>query len=139
MYRYLDRPMSALGTPERLLVWAMRHWVQSLGLGRCACGTLSTAFRGHGVAEALDDFYLAMKELNDNAQALVRFAPPCCGHVNDDEAKLLALFDAGARGSSRTTRRMAEQLVQADAALNLAVTIERAAAIIMNAPEQATT
>jgi hypothetical protein len=137
MYRYLDRPLATLGTPERLLVWAMRHWVQSISAGRCPCAALGPAFRKFGVDEAVGDFNIFMLVLNGKAQATIRFAPVCFGHVNDDEAKLLALYDAGARNAGETVLRMAEQLVRPDAVRNLATAVERTAATVMDAAGQA--
>jgi hypothetical protein len=115
----------------------MRQWVQAIAAARCPCGTLGPAFRRFGVDEALGDFNIAMMVLNDRALAKLHFAPPCAPQVNDDEARLLALFDASACGAHDAAARMAGQFVRDDAVANLTTAAARTAAAIANASEQA--
>lgn len=136
MYRYLDRPLAGLAGRDRLLVSAMRFWVRFMAVGRCPCGAVAPAFRNWGIEEALPDFSMAMAALNTDAQATLRFAPPCFDRVCDDEARLLALF-ASAGEERPITVRLAAQLVEDHAVAPLVTAVTRVAAALAGAERRA--
>ncbi len=124
MYRYLDRGVTELGEPQRFLLAAMRTWVESARGGRCACATLAAGFVHRGIGPAVRDFGIAMAALDRDARGKLRFG---CRHaivVSEDEARLLALFDAGLAGQPDRVRRIAASLVRDDAAATLSTAVE---------------
>lgn len=133
MYRFLDRPMQALDGTCRLLVWAMRTWVAAAHRGRCACARIGPAFAAARIEPALPDFGLAMHLLNREGTGQLRFRPPDCHAVGDDEARVLALF-AAAIGGMPELDGMAAQLVRAPYALALQRALNELAAALWNAP-----
>ncbi len=128
MYRFIDRPLTRLGDDMAFLVAAMRIWVEASSAGRCSCAALRTPFAKQGVAEALPDFGMAMAALNIDGLAQLRFAPPGYMLVNDDEARLLALFSACRAADPTLLRRHAAGLVAEDAVLCLTLAVERVGA-----------
>lgn len=133
MYRFLDRPVAELDGTCRLLVWAMRNWVAAAQTGRCACARLRPVFAAAGLEPALRDFAFSMHLFNREGVGQLRFRPPDCHAVCDDEARLLALF-AAAIGGVPELEHMAMQLVRAPYALALQRTLEDLAAALWNAP-----
>ena len=134
MYRYLDRPVNALEPADRLLVWSMRNWVRVLSSGRCPCAALKPAFANWGIGDAHSDFNTAMLVLNGEGQGRLCFAAPCSMTVNDDEARLLALFATATEGDDARLRRLAIGLVEPAAADILATAAERVMATLACAP-----
>jgi hypothetical protein len=115
MYRFLDRPVRDLEPGNQILVWSMRSWVAAIANGRCTCAALGPCFARWRLADLLGDFNMAMFLLNGEGQVGLRFAPPECGHVRDDEAMLLAMFHAGAVRDGPVLQRFVAQLVQPQA------------------------
>lgn len=130
MYRYLDRPLDALHRHDRLLAVSMRYWVRAAAVGRCPCSSIAPAFRYEGAEPALGDFSMAMAVLNMEARAPVRFAAPSTPEVGEDEARMLALFAAGAGDTASLTRRLSSQLVRDKAVPTLTTAVERVGAVL---------
>ncbi|MES2059381.1 MAG: hypothetical protein V4564_25800 [Pseudomonadota bacterium] len=128
MYRFVDRPLTQLDDDMAFLVEAMRTWVGASMAGRCACAALRGPFARHGMPEALPDFGMAMAALNIDGLARLSFAPPGYVLVNDDEARLLALFSASRAPDPGPLRRHAAGLVAEDAVLCLMLAVERVGA-----------
>lgn len=124
MYRYLDRPVWDVPEPHRFLLAAMRLWVQQARAGRCPCRALADGFAARGIAPALRDFAMAMATLDGDATSTIRFADRGCPVVRDDEARLLALYDAALAGLPDRVRRIAATFVADDAAGRLATAVE---------------
>lgn len=115
MYQYLDRTMPELEPGEVLLVWAMRRWVDAMRGGRCPCAALGPALAARGLGTMLPDFNIAMMLLDREGHAQLEFCPIGCGRVSDDEALLLSLHAAAARGEEILVGKIAEALVKPDA------------------------
>ena len=115
MYQYLDRSVSDLPASESFLVWAMRQWVGAMRGGRCPCAALGPTLAARGLGGMLPDFNIAMMLLDREGHAQLQFRTVGCGRVSDDEALLLSLHAAAARGEEILVRRIAEALVRPDA------------------------
>ena len=124
MYRFVDRPLEALAVRDAFLLRAARMWVGATSGRRCPAARLANAFAGAGVADALPDFSMAMAVLNCDGLARLQFGAPCFPQATDDEARLLALFDA-AQGDEVRSRRMAAAFVRAEAVDHLVVATQR--------------
>lgn len=112
MYQYLDRSVSELASGDTLLVWAMRQWVDAMRGGRCPCAALGPTFAARGIVAMLPDFNIAMMLLDREGHTQLQFRPVACGEVSDDEALLLSLHAAAARGEEFLVERIAETLVR---------------------------
>lgn len=115
MYQYLDRTVPELASGDALLVWAMRRWVGAMRGGRCPCAALGPIFAARRLGAMLPDFNIAMMLLDREGHAQLEFRPIGCGRVSDDEALLLSLHAAAARGEEILVGRIAEALVKPDA------------------------
>jgi hypothetical protein len=91
MYDFLDRPVARLDPGGRMLTWAMRHWVEALGEGRCPAGRLGPTFVKWRVLPALPHFHIAMMILARDGLETLPFARRNCGRVSDGEALILSL------------------------------------------------
>lgn len=134
MYRFLDRQVTDLAPGNQILLWSMRSWVAAVANGRCTCAALGPAFARWRLADLLGDFNMAMFLLNVEGQGGLRFAPPQCGLVRDDEAMLLAMFHAGAVGDGTMLQRFAAQLVQPDAEGPFLTAVHAAADVLRRTP-----
>lgn len=94
MYDYVDRRVDSLDRGGRLLVWAMRGWVTSLGSRQCPAAAIGPGFAAAGIIAALPRFHIAMALLNRNGLKTYGFAPTNCPRVAEDEALLLATVRA---------------------------------------------
>ena len=115
MYQYLDRTIPELASGDALLVWAMRRWVDAMRGGRCPCAALGPTLAARGLGTMLPDFNIAMMLLDREGHAQLEFCPIGCGRVSDDEALLLSLHAAAARGEEILVGKIAEALVKPDA------------------------
>ena len=115
MYQYLDRTVPELASGDALLVWAMRRWVDAMRGGRCPCAAIGPIFAARGLGAMLPDFNIAMMLLDREGHAQLEFGSIGCGRVRDDEALLLSLHAAAARGEEILVGRIAEALVKPDA------------------------
>jgi len=97
MYDFVDRPVASLNRGGRMLVWAMRHWVRAVQVGRCPCGDIRPAFEGRTLGAAFPHFHVMMAVLNRHAVEKMRFGPVDCERVGEHEALVLAMVCA-ARG-----------------------------------------
>lgn len=120
MYRFVDQPLEAQDEGTRFLVWAMRQWVAAALDGRCACHTLCGAFAVLGVADAIDDFHIAMRTLCNNARVPLRFGAVDRELISEHEAILVALTHSAAWREERAVTAVARQLVHPDMAALLA-------------------
>ena len=107
MYDYIDRPLASLEDGPRFLVWAMRHWVQTMDQRRCPACAIGPAFVKWRMMPGRAPFQAMMTALNMHGLRNICFAPVCCDHVCEDEAMLLGLI-VGVR--HRTPEKMAEAL-----------------------------
>jgi hypothetical protein len=130
MYRFVDRPLTQLDDEMAFLVAAMRTWVEASAAGRCSCAALRGPFAKRNMLEALPDFGMAMAALNIDGLARLVFAPPGYVLVNDDEARLLALFSATRAPDPGPLRRQAASLVAEEAVLCLMLAVERVGAAL---------
>ena len=129
MYRYLDQDTTRLDEPHKFVVAAMRRWVEAARAGRCACASLRPAFARQDATSAMGDFGIAMSTLDREGLAPLRFGGRATSRVTDDEARLLALFEAARAGTSPVRlRRIAATLVADAAADRLAMAMQFVAA-----------
>ena len=119
MYQYLDRSVSDLPASEALLVWAMRQWVDAMRGGRCPCAALGPTLAARRLTAVLPDFNIAMMLLDREGHAQLQFRAVGCGQLSDDEALLLSLHAAAARGQEILVSRIAEALVKPGAQRSL--------------------
>jgi hypothetical protein len=119
VYQFLDRTVSELAPGDALLIWAMRQWVHAMRGGRCPCAALGPTLAARRLGAMLPDFNIAMMLLDREGCAELHFRPVNCGKVGDDEALVLALHAAAARGEEILVGRIAEALVKADAQRSL--------------------
>jgi hypothetical protein len=130
VYQYLDRTVSELAAADALLVWAMRQWVDAMRGGRCPCAAIGPTLAARRLAAMLPDFNIAMMLLDREGHSQLQFRPVACGRVGDDEALLLALHAAAARGEEKLVGRIAEALVKPDAQRSLQFAAGRIAQIM---------
>lgn len=123
IYAYLDRTTGALAPPQRALLLAMRAWVAGARTGRCPCAEVGAALATTGADGVARDFGIAMATLDRDAAAPLRFGTRHADRVGDDEARLLALFDAARSGRGERVRRIAAGLVREDAVARLATAV----------------
>jgi hypothetical protein len=112
VYRFLDRPVTALPPGDQMILWSMRSWAAAMAMQRCPCATLGPLFEHWRVADLLRDFNMTMFLLNGEGAGPLRFGQPGCGTVHDDEAILLTLFHAAADRDQTLVGRIAAQLVK---------------------------
>lgn len=127
MYRYLDRRIDQLGSPQAFLVGAMRVWVGTSMAGRCPCAALRAPFAAKGAVHVLQDFGMAMAALNVDGLATLHFGANGAEIVSDDEAVLLGLFDAAGTPDSAAIYRRAAALVTDDAVFCLTQAVKHVA------------
>jgi hypothetical protein len=120
LYRFVDQPLDRQDHGTRFLVWALRQWVAAAVDGRCACHTLCVAFAGIGIADAVDDFHIAMSTLCNNARIALRFGAIDRPQISEHEAILVALTLSAAQRGEADVKAVAGQLVHPDMALLLA-------------------
>jgi hypothetical protein len=119
VYQYLDRSVSDLTASEALLVWAARQWVDAMRGGRCPCAALGPTLAARRLGAMLPDFNIAMMLLDREGHSQLQFRAVNCGRVGDDEALLLSLHAAAARGEEILVARIAEALVRGGAQRSL--------------------
>lgn len=127
MYQFLDRSVSDLAASDALLVWAMRQWVDAMRGGRCPCAALGPTLAARRLSAMLPDFNIAMMLLDREGHAQLQFRPVACDQVGDDEALLLSLHAAAARGEEILVSRIAEALVKPAAQRSLQLAAGRIA------------
>ncbi|WP_306093221.1 hypothetical protein [Sphingomonas sp. DG1-23] len=115
MYQFLDRTVSELVPGDALLVWAMRQWVSAMRGGRCPCAALGPALAARRLSTILPDFNIAMMLLDREGIASLQFRTVGCLSLGDDEALLLALHAAAAKGQETVVRNIVEALVKPEA------------------------
>lgn len=125
MYDFVDRPLISLDHNSRFALWAMRAWVLAIWSRRCPMAALAAIFAKWEMAAALADFHTFMTILNGHGQAAIRFAPPCCAFVGDDEAVLLAMVATAAAGDSEQLRATTGLLIGPSAAAAAVDALER--------------
>jgi len=112
VYQFLDRTTSELARGEALLVWAMRQWVGAMRAGRCPCAAIGPALAAHRLSAILPDFNIAMMLLDREGLASLQFRTVGCPSLGDDEALLLALHAAAAKGQEIVVQNIVEALVK---------------------------
>ncbi|MDT8758808.1 hypothetical protein MZO42_08875 [Sphingomonas psychrotolerans] len=127
MYQFLDRSVSDLARSEALLVWAMRQWVGAMRGGRCPCAAVGPALAAHRLSEILPDFNIAMMLLDRDGVASLQFRTVGCLSLGDDEALLLALHAAAAKGQETVVQNIVEALVKPEAQRTLRFAATRVA------------
>jgi hypothetical protein len=135
MYRFLDRRRDGLARRDLFLLGAMRAWAGAAQRGCCPLDGLTERFDAVGAADAAADFAIAMAALHCDGVVPLGFAFAGYDGITDDEARLLALFDA----PDALADRMAATLVRQDAAPHLARAAGRVAARLRGAPFPPTT
>jgi len=114
MYRYLDRPFSALDDNGRLIAWAMRRWVWAVQEKRCPVSAVGPAFYRPSLMPALAPFHRFMSVLCRHARQTLSFGPTCCRHVAEGEAILLVLLADFARTPPTAMAETASLIVESD-------------------------
>jgi hypothetical protein len=89
VYDFVDRPVAALGSGGRFILWAMRGWIHAASHGNCPPGALAPAFARHSVLPALPHLHTMMAELNRRARGQIAFAPLAHCRIGEDEAVML--------------------------------------------------
>lgn len=112
MYAFVDRHPSVLGNAGRFLLWAMRGWVQAAAKRSCPTMALHRGFNGTGLTAALTDFHVAMLVLHRDALEMPRLGQMGCCRIHEDEAVLLSLWHAVARGDEGSVVGMLTHLVK---------------------------
>lgn len=115
MYQYLDRTVTELAPGDALLVWAMRQWVEAMRGGRCPCAALGPALSARRLGAILPDFNIAMMLLDREGICSLQFRTVGCPSLGDDEALLLALHAAAAKGQEIVVQNIVEALVKPEA------------------------
>jgi hypothetical protein len=123
MYRFLDRALWEIDEPYRFLVASVRLWVQRVRAGQCPCVALAPGFTYLHVEGALRDFTVAMAVLDRNALTTLRFGQRGALAVLEDEARILALFEAALSGECDRVRRIAATLVTDGAVASLTTAV----------------
>lgn len=111
MYDFVDRPVTSLNRGGRMLVWAMRHWVRAVQLGRCPCGDIRPAFDGKALGAAFPHFHVMMAVLNHHAVEKMRFGPVDCERVSEHEALVMAMVCAAREPDLARAERAASLIV----------------------------
>lgn len=94
MYDFIDRPVESLGNSGRFLLWALRGWVHAAVQGACPPAALHRGFAHVNALSALPDFHAALALLNADARETLSLAPAGCSRIAEDEALLLAIWQA---------------------------------------------
>lgn len=92
MYDFVDRPVGALNTGGRVLVWSMRQWVKAASAKRCPCSDVGPAFHHWGLLGGLSHFHVMMMSIARNSRQRMYFCEPECCCIGESEALLLELF-----------------------------------------------
>lgn len=114
MYDLVDRAVTDLRNPERLVLDAMRAWVHTLTLA----GEPKRAVAGRFI-DGGSSFDAAMTILDRCSADTLSFQRPCHPRVEEIEAVLLGLWRLVTDGREREARMTAALLVDADAAGDL--------------------
>ncbi len=103
MYRFLDRPVTALADREVLVLRALRDWTLALHRGRCPVDAVTLRFLSHRCVGGIEPFHDVMTLLGKFGRQRFEMACPCSPRVTESEAMLMALFipSGGASADSR--------------------------------------
>ncbi|HWK35661.1 hypothetical protein [Sphingomonas sp.] len=104
MYRYLDRPVAALGPGESFLLWSIRRAAAAIAGKHCLGGALGPAFGRHDLESGLPHFAMAMALLLRDCDSPLEVMAPDAPQVSEHEALLLALFGATDTGAEQRVR-----------------------------------
>lgn len=126
MYDFVDRPIDQLGNSGRFLLWAMRKWTDAAMRSACPAVLLSQGFTAVGALPALPDFHFAMATLNRRARGQMLLAPMRCGLIGEDEAVMIALWQAAAADRAAQLRASLTLIVHGDAVPAIERTMGRA-------------
>ncbi|AMK21614.1 hypothetical protein [Sphingobium sp. TKS] len=91
MYAFVDRPVNDLEPGGRLLVWAMRSWVLSMGRKTCPGAVIGKAFLERNMIAGLQPFLRMMALFNRGGLENFEFCRLACNRVSEHEAILLQL------------------------------------------------
>lgn len=114
MYRYLDRPLTNLSDGERVLVWAMRRWLDARRAGECPAQSIGAVFSTRQVLAGLAPFQQVMTLLDRQGRQTLVFAPLRCRRVSEGEAVLLTLVGGVLATGPTRTHATATLLVSPD-------------------------
>jgi len=92
MYEFLDRPVTALDSGGRFLVWSMRIWVKAAGEGQCPVSAVAPAFAKWRMMGGIAHFHKSMLMFNRVALEQFGFCALQCNHVSEHEAIILSLM-----------------------------------------------
>lgn len=107
MYRFLDRPVSALAERELLVLRALRDWTLALHRGRCPVDAVTLRFLSHRCLGGIEPFHDVMCLLGKYGRTRFEMACPCSPRVSESEAMLLALFLPPGGASADSGRQLA--------------------------------
>jgi hypothetical protein len=114
MYEFVDRPVTCLDKGGRFLIWSIRSWTLVVRSQKCPGPTLAPAFAQWRMIGGLQPFLRLMVTLDRDALQPMRFCSLRCNRIAEDEAVLLALFAALARGETDGACRTLALLVGED-------------------------
>lgn len=112
---------AALANSERLLIWACRIWVASLGSGRCPLCPIEHEFDRLGIADAASALHALMYATATFATRAFEVHGPGCQHISRDEIRLLRAAAAAQQGDLEPALAHLQEwlpLAQADLALS---------------------
>lgn len=114
MYEFLDRPLTALDSGGRFLVWSMRVWVKTLGESQCPASAIAPAFAKWRMIGGLAHFHKTMLMFNRDALEQFGFCALQCNHVSEHEAIILSLVRSLRDPRPQVVRDTLALLVQED-------------------------
>lgn len=112
MYAIVDRPVAELEPSSRLLVWAMRSWVEAVGRRQCPGLVIGPAFAKQNMIASLKPFLRMMAGLNRGGLENLEFCRLACTHVSEHEAILLQLVSDAGGGEVLIVRDTLSMLVE---------------------------
>jgi hypothetical protein len=89
---------AALANSERLLIWACRIWVASVGAGRCPLCPIEHEFDRLGIADAASALHALMCATATSATRAFEVHGPGCQHLSRDEIRLMRAVAAAQQG-----------------------------------------
>ncbi|MFD1952037.1 hypothetical protein ACFSGX_14785 [Sphingomonas arantia] len=117
MYAYLDRPVAALSTADRVLLDAMRNWALAATLGRDRAANAAARLPESARVGATDALHAAMTLLDGADAAPIAFQRPCHARVEEDEAVLLGIAALVPENPAAATAALALLVPRSTAAL----------------------
>ncbi len=133
MYRYVDRPLTALDSGAAPILRAMRQWVAALAARTRPPGAVGPGLNAASALPALPCLRMALMPLNENARNPVAFAPAGCMHIADKAVLARVIETIGWGVSAVHDRATPAMIVFDEAAAPLSVALEWLAGSLVDA------